>query len=176
MKAENRREEILKLLRNSDEPISASSIAGQYGVSRQIVVGDIALLRASGESIVATPRGYRLEIEEEPHRIIRTIACQHDVSFMEKELQICIDFGCKVLDVIIEHPIYGQIVGQLQLNNRYDISQFIEKIQHQNAHALSELTEGVHLHTIECPSQGACDRVIAALAAENILLSDNTAE
>ena len=52
----DRREDIVRRLTISAEPISASSLAAAYGVSRQIIVGDIALLRASGEKISSTPR------------------------------------------------------------------------------------------------------------------------
>ena len=61
MHAEERRETILKLLRQSAQPVSASTLAAQLSVSRQIIVGDIALLRAGGADILATPRGYCLQ-------------------------------------------------------------------------------------------------------------------
>ena len=58
MRAEERRQAIRELLQNSKQPVSASVLAARFAVSRQIIVGDIALLRAAGADISATPRGY----------------------------------------------------------------------------------------------------------------------
>ena len=65
MDAAQRREEIRKILGRSREPVSAATIASEVHVSRQIVVGDIALLRAGGADIQATPRGYILQTQDE---------------------------------------------------------------------------------------------------------------
>ena len=169
MKAELRRNEILKYLQLQDEPVSASTLASHFSVSRQIIVGDIALLRAAGENISATPRGYLFEDKGDAGAIIREVACIHSAADMEKELQICVDNGCSVLDVSVEHPIYGQLTGQLCLSSRYDISQFMELCKSEQAHALSELTDGLHLHRLKCPSQDAYDRVCRELRKAKIL-------
>ena len=91
---------------------------------------------------------------------------------MIEELQTCVDQGCSVLDVIVEHPLYGQLTGQLMLNTRYDIEQFAEACKKESAHALSELTNGIHLHTLRCPSQAAYERVCEALRTKGILLEE----
>lgn len=171
MRAAERRKQILSRLIQETLPVSASALATQFSVSRQIIVGDIALLRAEGNNIDATPRGYLLE-EKESRGIQRRIACIHDEQKMEKELQICIDQGCSVLDVIVEHPVYGQITGKLQLSSRFEISQFIQQVEEQKARALSELTNGIHLHTLQCPNEEAYQRVCAELEKEGILLKD----
>lgn len=173
MKASERRSKILKQLEKADEPISASALASAAGVSRQVVVGDIALLRASGASIISTPRGYVLETSEESHPgHVMKIACRHRAEKMVEELQICVDNGCQVLDVIVEHPVYGQLTGILKISSRYDIEQFEAKVASSEAHALSELTDGVHLHTLICPSIGAYERVCAKLREKGILLKE----
>lgn len=172
MKASERRNRILKQLEMAADPISASALASAAGVSRQIVVGDIALLRAGGAAIVSTPRGYILETKEEPEGLLRRIACRHDAAGMEKELQICVDNGCQVLDVVVEHPVYGQLTGLLKLKSRYDIEQFMEKVAQSDAHALSELTDGVHLHTLLCPSQDAYDRAYQRLKEAGIIFEE----
>ncbi len=171
MKADTRREKIMAALRESREPISASTLAQEFSVSRQIIVGDIAILRAAGADIAATPRGYLLG-SGQPEGVIRRVACLHDLDGMEEELNICVDYGCSVLDVIVEHPVYGQLTGELQVHSRYDVSQFIQKAKQENAHALSELTDGVHLHTLECPSLQAFERVCAALRANGYLFEE----
>lgn len=169
MQAEKRRQAILDTLNQSGHPISATVLAHQFSVSRQIIVGDIALLRAAGADISATPRGY-VAHQSSPSGIIRQVACRHDAQGMEAELNAAVDQGCTVLDVIVEHPIYGQLTGPLQLTNRYDVSQFITRCAQSDARPLSELTEGIHLHTLSCPSEDAFSRVQETLRAMGILL------
>ena len=169
MKTDERREKIKNYLNKSREPVSASALAARFGVSRQIIVGDIALLRASGENIQATPKGYIRAADDEKGLIMR-IACDHNTQDTEKELLICTDNGCAVLDVIVEHPVYGQITGSLQIYSRYDARQFMEKLKADRAHPLSALTDGIHLHTLRCPDMEAYERVCRALSDAGILI------
>ena len=168
MRSENRRQKILEVLQSATGPVSATTLAGEFSVSRQIIVGDIALLRASGIEISATPRGY--VILQESSGIVRQVACQHTSDDMETELNIMVDNGCTVIDVIVEHPIYGQLTGSLQLSNRYDVQQFIQRSVQSSAHPLSLLTEGIHLHTLSCPTEEAFLRTQKALEDLGILL------
>ncbi len=170
MTASQRRQEILSCLNKEQTPISATTLAQTFGVSRQVVVGDIALLRAAGAPIAATPRGYLLDIPA--IGILHTVAVRHTNDQMERELQICVDNGCTVVDVLVEHPVYGQLVGQLQLSNRYDVEQFLRRSHSGSAHPLSDLTDGIHLHTLRCPSEEAYQRVCAQLDQEGFLLKD----
>ena len=121
MRAEERRQAIREFLQQARQPVSAGALAARYSVSRQIIVGDIALLRAAGADISATPRGY--VILRETSGLVRQVAVQHDAAGMEAELNAMVDQGCTVLDVIVEHPIYGQLTGPLQLASRYDVGQ-----------------------------------------------------
>lgn len=168
MTAAQRRARILSTLRQHSGPLSASALARQFSVSRQIIVGDVALLRAAGESILATPRGYLLSPAGDGIR--RTIACLHTQEQTGRELEICVDHGCTVQDVIVEHPVYGQLVGELELSSRYDVSQFLRRLEKESAHSLSELTDGIHLHTLRCPSDDAFRQVLKRLEEENILI------
>ena len=111
MTAEERRAAILDILSQSAGPVSASALAGRFGVSRQLVVGDVALLRAGGAAIEATARGYVVQAAREG--LLRRVACRHREPEMAAELQIMVDNGCAVLDVIVEHPVYGQLTGGL---------------------------------------------------------------
>ena len=164
MKAEERRKCIAQTL-TAESPISATALAGQFSVSRQIIVGDIALLRAAGMDIVATPRGYKLG---ETSGLIRTVACIHaGVDALEQELLAMVDNGCTVLDVVVEHRLYGEITGQLSLSSRYDVRQFVEKAR--NTAPLSSLTAGVHIHHLRCPSEEAYQRVCRDLEALGLL-------
>lgn len=163
MKAEERRKIIAQTL-TAERPISASALAGRFSVSRQIIVGDIALLRAAGLDIVATPRGYKLG---ETTGLVRTVACIHTAQEMERELQAMVDNGCTVIDVVVDHPLYGQITGQLSLSSRYDVQQFAEKAK--DTAPLSSLTDGVHIHNLRCPDEEAYQRVCAELERLGIL-------
>ena len=161
MQAEQRRQAILNTLRQSDQPVSAGVLAERFSVSRQIVVGDVALLRATGADITATPRGYVMQ--RSPAGLLRQIVCRHSASGMEAELNAMVDNGCTVLDVIVDHPVYGQLTGPLQLSSRYDVHQ-------SDARPLSDLTEGIHLHTISCPDEASWQRVLDALRRMHILI------
>ena len=170
MEAASRRQAILDRLRSADRPVSASALAAGLNVSRQIIVGDIALLRAGGAEISATPRGYVLPRATDG--ITRTIACRHTLAQTGQELDILVDNGCTVLDVIVEHPVYGQLTGQLQISSRYDVEQFLTRIRDSDAAPLSMLTGGLHLHTLCCPNEDAYTRACAALKAAGLLLDD----
>lgn len=165
MTSEERRRALLSALEKRSEPVSASALAREFSVSRQVVVGDVALLRAAGADIAATPRGYLLQRQE--RGLLRRVACRHAAADMERELNIIVDHGCTVLDVVVEHPVYGQLTGSLHLRSRYDVSQFIAKSA--QARPLSLLTEGIHLHTLLCPDEAAFQRCVKDLSAAGIL-------
>ncbi len=141
---------IIKELEITDGPISATQLAQKLGVSRQLIVGDVAILRASGKDIIATPRGYLLEKQ---HVSQYTIACRHTAEQTLDELYTIIDNGCSVLDVIVEHQVYGQLVGELHIFSRKDADAFVTSLQASNQEPLSSLTEHIHLHTLNCPSK-----------------------
>ena len=167
MDSEARRRALAERLSAANGPLSAASLARELSVSRQIIVGDVALLRAGGLDITATPRGYLLP--RLPSGITCTFACRHRADQMEEELNAMVDQGCTVLDVIVEHPIYGQLTGPLDLSSRYDITEFIRKVEENAARPLSLLTDGIHLHTLRCPDEGAFERAAAALEEAGFL-------
>jgi transcriptional regulator of NAD metabolism len=170
MDATQRRQKIIEILRQNSQPLSANAIAARFTVSRQIIVGDIALLRASNIAISATPRGYiLLDQSSETNEITHTIACRHNMDKLVDELYTVVDNGCGLIDVIVEHSIYGQISGQLHIFSRYDADCFLEKLKKNHAMPLSDLTDGVHLHTISCSSEKAYERVLSELKKKGIL-------
>lgn len=172
MKAAHRREAVLELLRTAQKPLSATALAQQFAVSRQIIVGDVALLRARGEDVASTPRGYVLPRQGGGLR--RTLVCRHTAADLERELELMVDNGCTVVDVAVEHPVYGQLSGQLQISSRYDIHVFIRRVEVEAARPLSLLTGGVHLHTLLCPDEAAFQRVRAALDGAGFLVSEES--
>ena len=146
MSAINRRISILKQLKESDKAIKGVLLASQYNVTRQIIVKDIAILRAEGNLIIATPDGYILNKQNEGIRKI--IAVSHNEDRLVEELDIIIKYGGTIEDVIVEHPIYGEIKGLLMISSLHDLNNFISKYKANEAKLLSLLTNGVHIHTI----------------------------
>ncbi|MEH7380406.1 transcription repressor NadR [Bacillus sp. JJ1533] len=170
---EKRRESIIKWLRESPTPIIGEELSNRANVSRQVIVQDISLLKAKNEPIVATSQGY-IYLQEQPQQdyISRIIVVKHAPEQTAEELNILVDNGVTVRDVIVEHPVYGDITGSLMIKNRFEVKRFIEKLSATNASLLSLLTNGVHLHTIEADSVEKLDSACEALREANILFSD----
>ena len=168
MNAAQRRERILTRLNSAGAPLSASTLAAELGVSRQIVVGDVALLRAGGAQIDATPRGYQLHPAEKGYTGI--LACVHSTEEqMRDELYTVVDQGGIVVDVAVENPLYGELRGNLNLASRYDVDTFITQAANTPECLLSRMTGGVHLHTLRCPDEETFQRIEAALREKGIL-------
>ena len=157
MNAAQRREAILNRLSEAETPVSASALAAQLGVSRQIVVGDVALLRAGGAQIDATPRGYQLHPAQKGY--VGILACVHST---EEEMRT-------VVDVAVENSLYGELRGNLNLASRYDVDNFIQQAKNTPESLLSRMTGGVHLHTLHCPDADSFERIRQALDEKGIL-------
>ncbi|MGM0219528.1 transcription repressor NadR [Enterococcus sp. AZ126] len=164
-----RREAILLELESADKPMSASRFAKEFKVSRQIVVGDVALLRAAGFDIIATARGYLLETEKDKQGIVRKIACQHRPEQTQEELSVIVSLGGEILDVVVEHPIYGELTGGLHIQSEKEVKEFIKAYEKSSASLLSELTGGIHLHTIRCESENTLREIKKVLDQKGIL-------
>jgi len=172
MSATLRRTEILTIIQNAKAPVSASLLAKNLQVSRQLIVGDVALLRAQGHDIIATARGYIIPALRNENRYLGKIACSHTPDATKAELYIIVDSGAVVVDVIVEHDIYGEISGQLNLQNRDEVDAFMDKVYHEEVKLLSELTQGVHLHTLACRDKTHFDLVCEQLSASGYLLDN----
>lgn len=161
------------MLKRAHQPLSATCIAGVFHVSRQIVVGDIALLRASGHPIDSTPRGYLLnqsDCRDAMFPYVGIAACNHSAHQMAEELYTIVDYGGCAIDVTIEHPIYGQLSGALNIHSRYDADLFLKKASQLSSQPLSVLTSGIHLHKIGCRDESAFLRIKDALREKGFLL------
>jgi uncharacterized protein len=164
-----RRRQILGWMRLHRGPVQGSDLARRFRVSRQCVVQDVAILRASGQDILATPRGYRFP-ESSPRSHQAILACRHEPERTEEELQILVDSGVKVLDVIVEHPIYGELRVPLMIESRTDVRDFLRRVRSTHASLLSSLTRGVHLHTVEASRAEMISQARAWLRARGFLL------
>lgn len=168
---DERRTLILDWLKHSSSPLTGSELANRTNVSRQVIVQDISLLKAKNMPIIATSQGYvYLDNGANKETMTRIIASQHHPEQTENELSLIVDFGVNVKDVIVEHPIYGDITASLMIRSRYDVKHFIQKLKDTNASLLSELTEGTHLHTLEATSEHALDQACNALREAGYLL------
>ncbi|WP_078552648.1 transcription repressor NadR [Bacillus alkalicellulosilyticus] len=166
---EERRKLLLHWLLETTEPITGNDFADRTNVSRQVIVQDISILKAKNHPIIATAQGY-MYLKKDTRYIQKVIACQHSPAETEAELTILVDHGVTIKDVMVEHPVYGDITGSLMIANRRDIKSFIEKITSTGATLLSELTDGVHLHTIEGSSEEQLTEAIQALRNAGYLL------
>lgn len=169
MDGNKRREKLIEIIKSSKKPVSGGELASLLGVSRQVIVQDIALLRASDIEIISTTKGYML-IQSDEAKYQRVISVKHSTEDIEDELCTIVDNGGKVLDVHVIHEIYGQIVTELIIRNRNDVYDFVKQVKEKKIVPLKELTAGTHHHTIEADSEETLDRIEEALRKKNYLL------
>lgn len=169
MSSEERREKLLKILQTSNRPVKGGELAKELNVTRQVVVKDIALLRASGIEILATSTGY---IIYSPEKFEFQIKCKnhHSNEDLLEELQTIVDLGGKVKDVIVDHPTYGTIKADLNLSSNRDIKKFMENTHDNGFKQLSSLSNEYHIHTIEAPDALICEEIQKELKEKNILI------
>jgi len=171
--AKKRRAEILEDLRNTGDSISGVKLAEQYDVSRQIIVRDISILKADGHPIVSTSRGYvRRPAVRRGKPFKRTIACQHNFEQMEEELKIILDNGAMIDDVSIDHPVYGEINGELMIATNEDLTLFLTRMDKEKSRMLANLTDNVHLHVISADTKKILDNAIRDLIEHGYIIQD----
>lgn len=171
MSGEERRDFILQTLKKAENPIPGAMLGHETAVSRQVIVGDVNLLKATGEPIMATSRGYLyIHPELQPTKIVKVFVCKHLAEQTEEELNILVDHGLTVKDVKVEHPVYGDLTASIMVSNRSEVQSFLQHIQETNAPLLSQLTEGVHLHTVTAALQRNIDHAEKALRKAGILV------
>jgi hypothetical protein len=168
MKGEERRAQIIDLIRHTEKPLSGSKLAEMLHVSRQVIVQDIALLRASDYDIISTSRGYLLNQAASP--CTRIFKVSHKINQIEDELQTIVDAGGKVLDVFIEHSVYGRLQADLSIYSRMDIKKFMANMESGSSSPLSQITSGEHFHTVQAYSDEILDDVENALEEKKFLV------
>lgn len=168
MNSEERREQLLQILKTSNKPVKGGELAKELNITRQVVVKDIALLRASGIDILATSTGY---IIYSPEKKEFQIKCKNhnNVEHLMLELQTIVDLGGKIKDVIVDHPTYGSIKADLNVSSNRDIKKFAEKTNKEGFKQLSSLSSEYHVHTIEVPDMESYEEIIEELRENDIL-------
>lgn len=167
MNGTERRMRILKNIKESGSPVSASRLAAAYGVSRQVIVQDIALIRAVGHQIISTNRGYILNDASSYSRIFKV---SHTDEQMEDELTTIVDLGGDVKDVIVNHRVYGRMEAPLNINSRRKITEFMNDIKAGKSTPLMKVTSNYHYHTVEADSPETLDLIENALAEKGYLI------
>lgn len=169
---EERRRALLDALVPGD-PVTGDVLAASFGVSRQAIVRDVAVLRAAGQPIVATVRGYLLA-KPTPGGIRAVVAVRHGPEDAIAELTALVDLGVLVRDVVVEHAVYGELRVELRLASRTDVTAWAASTARTGAHLLSSLTDGVHLHTLEAESPARLAEARAALDRLGYLLPEDS--
>lgn len=166
MSGEERRNKIIDLMRVATTPLSGAALGKQTGVSRQVVVQDIALLRTQGYPIVATPRGYVLDV---PGTSRRCFKCHHTNEQTEEELTLIVDLGGCVEDVVVNHRIYGKISAELGIKNRRDVKNFLKDIASGKSTPLLNITSGYHFHHVSAETEEILDEIEFSLKEKGFL-------
>lgn len=169
MNGNDRRLAILRELHTSEAPVSGSALARAVGVSRQVIVQDIALLRANGHDVIATARGYVLREGTEPQMPTRLIKVHHTVAQLEDELDTVVDLGGVVLNVMVNHRAYGKITADLDIRSRRDVARYLSDINSGKSVPLMTVTSGYHYHRIAADTEEQLDEIESALEAKGYL-------
>lgn len=156
MKADERRKEILALLLRMQKPVSGGFLSGQFGVSRQIIVQDISLLKAAGYDILSTHRGYVVRGTPLCERVFKV---RHTTQQTEDELTGIVALGGIVADVFVWHRAYGKIRADLNIFSQLQVKQFIDAVRSGRSSELMNITSGYHYHTVRADSEEILDRV-----------------
>ncbi|SHO53832.1 transcription repressor NadR [Anaerocolumna xylanovorans] len=173
MEGQDRRNKLTRILEEAKEPVSGTELSKKLGVSRQVIVQDIALLRAVNKNIISTTKGY-LIYKQDKQKVNRCFITRHTAEEIEDELNTIVDNGGKVLDVIVMHDLYGEISVDLIIKNRKDVADFIEKVKTRKTVPLMDLTNGTHLHTVEADSEEVLDQIERVLREKNYLVNSTS--
>ena len=166
MSGEERRGKIIQALKNSDKAVSATTLAKEFDVSRQVIVQDVALLRANGKNIFSTNRGYLIQEDEETTRVFKV---QHEDDEVEKELTTIVDLGGTVEDVFVYHKVYGVLRAEMNIKSRMDIRNYMEEIRSGKSSLLKNVTSGYHYHTVRAERVEILDMLQEKLQKKGLL-------
>ena len=170
MTGEVRRCRMLELLRNRPEPISGTALAKTFHVSRQVIVQDIALMRAENHQILSTNKGYLCRSADREHiQPMRVFFVRHKDSQVLEEFMTVIELGGRILDVAVEHELYGPIRADLLIENAQDAQEFVERLKACRDNPLKVLTDDCHFHTVAAPSEKLLDLIEAEFRARGFL-------
>lgn len=166
MNGQERRERIIQIIKESEKPVAGTILAKELGVSRQVIVQDMALIRANGQNILSTHRGYVLQAKEQPSRVFKV---HHSGEQVEEELNLFVDLGGKVEDVFVYHKVHGVIRAKLCIKSRRDVQNYLQEIASGSSTQLLNLTAGYHYHTVTAETEEILDVIQEELMAMGML-------
>lgn len=166
MTGADRRKLLISMMRETDQPVSGTALGKKAGVSRQVIVQDIALLRTEGYPIVSTARGYMIDKPREVYRVIKVC---HTNEQVEDELTTIVDLGGSVANVMVNHRVYGMLDAPLEIKNRRDVAKFVNDLKTGKSTSLLNVTSGYHFHKISAESEEILDEIEEALRQKNYL-------
>lgn len=166
MRGQERREQIVNIIKSSDKPMAGTELAKRLGVSRQVIVQDMALIRANGIEVMSTNRGYIIQETKEVSRVFKVI---HTDEQVEEELNIFVDLGGKVEDVFVYHKVYGVIKASMNIKSRRDVKAYMEGISSGKSTNLMNLTSNYHYHTITAEDEHTLDLIQEELNKKGFL-------
>lgn len=169
MKAEERRKDISAFLMSESKAVSGSVLAERFGVSRQIIVQDISVLKASGYDILSTHNGYIIRKSPLAERVFKVY---HTTEQTEDELHCIVDLGGTVVDVFVWHKVYGKIEAKLNIFSRLHVKQFIEGVRSGKSTELMNITGGYHYHTVRAESEEQLNRIFEELKKRNYIVPE----
>ena len=154
MKAQERRKTIINILLSEDRPIPGGELSEKCGVSRQIIVQDIAVLKGQGFDILSTHNGYLVQKSPFKDRVFKV---KHSTDQTEDELSTIVELGGTVVDVFVWHKVYGKMSAPLNIFSELQIKQFIEGIRAGKSTELMNITGGYHYHTVRAEKEETLD-------------------
>ena len=166
MNTSERRKEILKTLQSSDFPVAARELAAKFGVSRQVIVQDMAVIRASTPGILSTTKGYTIQQE---NSCTREFKVRHSQEQAVEELNLIVDCGGRVKNISISHRVYGRVSAEMDIRSRHDVTEFVEALNSSHSTVLSNATSGYHYHLVEAESQQRLDLIGQRLESAGLL-------
>lgn len=167
MNGAQRRDAIVKMIKDSSVPVPGKALAASFDVSRQVIVQDIALIRAAGHDILSTNRGY---IINEPGSVRRVFKVRHTDAQVEEELNAIVDLGGRICNVMVNHKVYGHLEADLNITSRRKAAEFLQDIRNGKSSPLKNITSGYHYHTVEADSDETLDLIETMLKNKGFLI------
>ncbi len=170
-KGDERRSKILEILKNAQLPVKGSELAQNLGVSRQVIVNDIAMLRTSHPDLMAVKAGYMLMRIADTRRVFKV---KHTDEQTADELENIVRLGGTVLDVYVEHKVYGTISAPLNISSQRDVQNFIADLKSGVSSPLKNITLGYHYHTVKARSEAVLNEIETMLKDKGYLIETLT--
>ena len=169
MKVAERRKAIVNLLLSANGPVTGGELAKTFGISRQIIVQDINVLKGTGFEILSTNQGYVMQKSPLSERVFKL---RHSTEQTEDELSCIVALGGTVVDVFVWHKVYGKIEAPLNIFSPLHVKQFMEGVRTGKSTELMNITGGYHYHTVRADSEEILDRIEESLHKKGYIVPE----